>query len=83
VGGKLIVNKIKRPSPEVLAQVHSLHHAQGKIAAIDPDTGEWFLGKDLLDAVRKGRTKYPDHIFYTVRIGSPYAHEHKGEIKKP
>ncbi len=70
-----MVNKLKRPSPEVLARVHALQHERGKIAAIDPDTGEWFLGKDLLEALKKGRVKYPGHIFYTVRIGYPFAHQ--------
>lgn len=73
-----MTRRAKRPADEVLARVHSLQAGKGKIAAIEPDTGEWFVGRTLLEAVKKGRAKCPDKIFYTVRIGSPYAHQHKG-----
>ena len=76
------ISEIKRPSKEVLAKVHSLKGNKGMIAAIEPDTGEWFLGKTLLEALKKAKKKYPDSIFYSIRIGSSFAHEHKGGIKR-
>ncbi|GAI72658.1 unnamed protein product [marine sediment metagenome] len=76
------VAKVKRPSKEVLAKVQSLKGKQGLIAAIEPETGEWFLGKTLLEAIKKAKQKYPGKIFYSIRIGSPFAHEHKGRISR-
>jgi hypothetical protein len=68
----------KQPSKEVLERVHSLKNEYGKMAAIDPDTGEWFLGETLLEAVAKGREKHPDKVFHVVRVGSPVAYQMKG-----
>ncbi len=76
------IPEVKRPSEEVLAKVHSLKDKTGLIAAIEPTTGRWFIGKNLLEAIKKAKNKYPGKIFYSVRIGSSYAHEHKGGIKK-
>ena len=76
------IPKVKRPKDEVLAKVHSLKGKKGMIAVIEPDTGDWFLGKNLLDALKKAKKKYSDKIFYSIRIGSPYAHEHKGGIRR-
>lgn len=72
----------RRPSEEILVKVHSLKGEKGKIAAIDPETGEYFLGKTLLEAVAKGREKHPGKVFYTVRVGSPFAHQLKGATKQ-
>jgi len=68
----------KEPSREVLERIHSLQKEQGKMAAIDPDTGEWFLGDTLLEAVAKARQKYPDKVFHVVRVGFPVAYQMKG-----
>jgi hypothetical protein len=74
--------EIKRPSEEVLSQVQSLTDEKGKVAAIEPETGEWFLGKDALEAFRSARLKYPKSIFYFIKIGYPSLYTHKGGIKK-
>jgi len=76
------IPEVKRPSKEVLAKVQSLKDKKGVIAVIEPDTGEYFLGKNLLEALKKARTKYPGSIFYTIRIGYPSAHWHKGGIRR-
>jgi len=77
-----MVQEVKRPSKEVMAKVHSLKGKKGMLAMIEPETGEWFLGRTALDALKKAKGKYPDKIFYCIRIGSPFAHEHKGGIRK-
>ncbi|MFQ6061960.1 MAG: hypothetical protein ACE5J9_02130 [Methanosarcinales archaeon] len=48
-----------------------------EIVAIDVDTGEYFLGKNTIEAVKKGRKKYPNKVFYTVKIGHKAVHSHK------
>ena len=45
--------------------------ARGKIVAINPDNGDYFIGDSVLEAVKKGRKKYPDCVFYTVKVGYP------------
>lgn len=50
----------------------------GKIVAINVDTGEYFLGKDTVEADHKARDKYPDAVFHLVRVGYPAVHSFKG-----
>jgi hypothetical protein len=73
---------VKRPSPDVITKIHALKDEKGMLAMIEPDTGDWFLGKTTLEALKKAREKYPDKIFYCIRVGYPSAHEHKGGIRK-
>jgi hypothetical protein len=63
-------------SPKAKATAERLKQAtdspdKGKIAAIDPESGDIFYGLDELEALEKGWEKYPEIIFYTVRIGYP------------
>ena len=47
---------------------------KGRIVAIDVDSGDYFIGKTVLEAIGRGRRKHPDKIFYAVRIGYPAVH---------
>lgn len=76
------IPKVKRPSEEVLRRIHSLNKKKGMIAVIDPDTGKFFLGKTLLEALKQARKQDPCKVFYSIRIGYPFAHEHKGGITR-
>lgn len=76
------IPKVKRPSEEVLASIHSLGKEKGMIAVIEPDTGEYFLGRTLFEALKEARKQCPGKIFYSIRIGYPFAHEHKGGIRR-
>jgi hypothetical protein len=71
-----------KPSEEVLAKIHALKGEKGTIAVIEPQTGDYFLGKTLTDALKKAKEKYPDKVFYSIRIGYTFVHEHKGGMKK-
>ncbi|MCH8317720.1 MAG: hypothetical protein IIA88_04380 [Bacteroidetes bacterium] len=42
---------------------------KAEFIAIDIDSGDYFLGKSLLEADRTTREKYPDNVFYVIRIG--------------
>ena len=53
---------------------------KGEIAAINTETGDYFLGKTLLEAVRKGREKFPNTVFYSVRIGYPALARFRGRL---
>lgn len=50
---------------------------KGKIVAIDIETGDYFLGESVIEAVKKGREKYPNKIFFTAKVGFPVVHSHK------
>ena len=51
---------VKQLSNAILAKIqHKEAKRKGLIAAIEPKSGDYFLGKSKLEAVRKGRTKYP------------------------
>jgi len=72
----------KRPTEEVLARVHALKDKQGMIAVIEPETGDYFLGNTLTEALKKAKGEYHGKVFYSVRIGSTFVHEHKGGIRR-
>lgn len=75
-------HEVKRPSPEVLKNLEALEaQYKGMIAAVYPESGEYFLGKTLIEAVEAAREKYPQKTFYFIRIGYPYAHEHRGILR--
>ncbi len=42
---------------------------KGEALAIEVESGDYFLGKSALDAVKRGREKHPDGLYYAVRIG--------------
>jgi hypothetical protein len=65
-----------RPETAVLKRVQRLRRHKGKIAAIEPRSGDYFIADDLLTAVRLGRQKYPGAIFYVVRVGDEAAYVH-------
>ena len=57
--GEEIYRKIK----EKLEPAH-----KGEFVAIEVDTGDYFVGKDPIDADEKARVKYPDAVFFLARI---------------
>ncbi len=42
----------------------------GKIVAVDPETGDYFIGNSGIEAGQKAREKYPDKIFFLIRVGA-------------
>jgi len=50
-------------------------HHRGEFLAIDPESGDCYLGRTSLEAGLKGRREHPDSVFYIVRIGLPYVHK--------
>ncbi len=59
-GKRLYQTKLK-------ALLEPLH--TGKFAAIEPDSGDYFLGTKMLEAVLLARAKYPNKQVYIVRVG--------------
>lgn len=40
-----------------------------EFVAIEPDSGDYFLGKTLNEATRAARSKYPDRLTHAMCIG--------------
>jgi hypothetical protein len=41
---------------------------RGEVMAIEPDSGEYFLGESLDDASEQARARHPDRLFGFFRI---------------
>ena len=46
----------------------------GEIVAIEPESGDYFLGKDEIEAADNARSAGHDGPFYFLRVGSRYTH---------
>lgn len=40
-----------------------------EFVAIEPDSGDFFLGNTLSEAIQSARAAYPDRIPFAIRIG--------------
>lgn len=47
---------------------------RGKIVAIEPESGDYFLGADEVEAAQKARAAGCEAPLYFVRVGYRYAH---------
>ncbi|TMA51186.1 MAG: hypothetical protein E6J80_13780 [Deltaproteobacteria bacterium] len=54
------------------SQLDPTYH--GQIVAIEVESGDYFIGKSVTEAARKAREKYPEKVFYFVKIGFPAVH---------
>jgi hypothetical protein len=46
---------------------------RNSFVAIEPDSGEYFLGQTLSTAIQAARTAHPDRLSFALRIGHPTA----------
>lgn len=77
-------SSVRRPSKHVLARLRGWEQThRGDVAAIETESEEIFLGKDVVEATLKGWKKYPGRPFYFVRIGYPAVHRRRGGLRKP
>jgi hypothetical protein len=44
-----------------------------RFVAIEPESGEHFLGDTFDEAVKAARARYPSRLSHTIRIGHPAA----------
>jgi len=47
---------------------------KGKVAAIEVESGDYFLGESVVEAAKKAREKYPEKLFYFAKVGSRAMH---------
>ena len=48
----------------------NLKESFGKIVAIEPESGDYFVGEDITAALVKARQKYPKKLFFFKRVGA-------------
>jgi hypothetical protein len=51
---------------------------RGKVVAVEVESGEIFVARTALEAGMKARQKFPDRVFYFIRVGYPAVHSLKG-----
>jgi len=49
-----------------------LKNQEGNILAIDPESGDFFIGKNVLEAYHQGNKKHPNKEFFFKRIGAEH-----------
>ena len=69
--GNINIEKIARKGSEIYEKIKSQYAMtdNGKFLAIDTDTEERFISDSSSEAVQLARAKYPNKVFYVVRIG--------------
>jgi len=51
------------------AVVWLIEQLEERFVAIEPESGEYFLGDTFDGAMKSARTKYPSRLSHTIRIG--------------
>lgn len=43
----------------------------GKYVALDYESGKYWIGETVSEAIEKAKKEYPQKLFYVVQVGSP------------
>ena len=65
---KLVVERAKQIYASRLQDSLEAEH-RNRFVAIEPESGEHFLGDTFDEAVKRARTKYPSRLPHVIRIG--------------
>ncbi len=65
---KLVIDRAKQIYADRLQRDLESQHLD-QFVAIEPESGEHFLGDTFDEAVKSARTKYPSRLSHTIRIG--------------
>jgi hypothetical protein len=63
-----VIERAKRIYAERLRAVLEPQHLN-RFVAIEPDSGEYFLGETFDEAVKAARARHPSRLSHTIRIG--------------
>jgi hypothetical protein len=77
---KAVIERAKRIYAEQLRTVLEPQHLN-RFVAIEPESGEYFLGDTFDKAVELARAKHPTRLSHTIRIGH-HAAFHIGSIQR-
>lgn len=65
---KSVISRAKELYEQRLkSELESKH--MNRFVAIEPESGDFFLGDSFDEAVKSARTKYPARLSHTIRIG--------------
>jgi hypothetical protein len=67
-----VIERAKRIYAERLQALLEPRHLN-RFVAIEPESGEYFLGDTFDEAVKSARAKHPSRLSHTIRIGHPAA----------
>jgi len=65
---KSIIARVKQIYADSLQAALESQH-KDRYVAIEPESGEYFLGDTFDEAVSAARAKYPSRLSHTIRIG--------------
>lgn len=65
---KAVIDRAKRIYAEQLQATLESQHAN-RFVAIEPESGEYFLGDTFDEAVKPARAKHPSRLSHTIWIG--------------
>lgn len=65
---KSVIERAKRIYAEQLQPALELQH-RDRFVAIEPESGDYFLGDTFDEAVKSARAKHPSRLSHTIRIG--------------
>jgi multimeric flavodoxin WrbA len=65
---KSVIDRARRIYANQLQNELESKH-MGRFVAIEPESGEYFLGDTFDEAVKSARTKYPSRLSHTIRVG--------------
>ena len=74
-----VIERAKRIYADQLQAVLELPH-RNRFVAIEPESGEYFLGDTFDEAVKSARAKHPSRLSHTIRIGHRAAF-HIGDLE--
>jgi hypothetical protein len=43
--------------------------SEGRFVAIEPDSGDYYLGESLSEAIQAARAAHPDQLVFALRVG--------------
>jgi len=65
---KSVIDRARRIYADQLQNELESQH-RDRFVAIEPESGEYFLGDTFDEAVKSARTKYPSRLSHTIRVG--------------
>lgn len=65
---RAVIDRAKRLYAERLQPLLEGQHLN-RFVAIEPESGDYFLGDTFDEAVRSARARYPSRLSHTIRIG--------------
>lgn len=76
---------VRRPhaAPALVARINRVEaRHRGKIVAIEPVSGDYFIGATQIEALEKARRRHPEAAFVFKRIGYRWTHRQAGPMRK-